>query len=318
MSFHSYLDHWAGLPVVAFEPGSDEAPDFSGTIYRIAYAPPLRRGLIRRKTVRAEYSWSDALDKFLAFPGSDQVRALVVGHVGHQQVVPVVQTLLEIKDRLPRLERLFVGDVLSEECEVSWLWMDQEGSMRFGPVLEAYPGLKEFRVRGSIEAVGPVRHICLEKLVIESGNTSREIFAQLLASVLPELGHLEVYLGDEDYGGDTRLEDVLPLMDGVTFPKLKHLGLRNSAFTDEISVALADSVVLDQIESLDLSLGTLGDRGAEALLASEKVRRLRAINLSHHFMSDAMAERWRTSGLPADLSDQLVEEDGQRYVSVSE
>jgi hypothetical protein len=81
---------------------------------------------------------------------------------------------------------------------------------------------------------------------------------------LPACEHLDVWLGDESYGGDATWKDVAPLLSSRELPSLRHLGLRNAQLTDELARALPSSPILRQLKSVDLSLGTLTDEGARA------------------------------------------------------
>jgi hypothetical protein len=183
----------------------------------------------------------------------------------------------------------------------------------------AYPNLEHFRVRGGNGlALGAVRHDHLKLLIVESGGLNRSIVQQVCAAQLPALEHLELWLGDEGYGATTRVEDLAPILAGTLFPYLRYLGLRDSEIADEIAAALAQSPILERIRVLDLSLGTLGDEGAAALLANPAVRRLEKLDLHHHYCSDEMMTRLQALGIDVDVSDQQDEDDGERYVAVSE
>jgi hypothetical protein len=81
--------------------------------------------------------------------------------------------------------------------------------------------------------------------------------------------------------------------------RLSSLGLRNSEIADELAVYLAQQPWLAGLHTLDLSMGTLGDRGAEALCASPYVGSLRVLDLRHHYISEALVQRLR--GLPRRL-----------------
>jgi len=81
---------------------------------------------------------------------------------------------------------------------------------------------------------------------------------------------------------------------------------------------VAASPLMARIETLDLSLGTLGDEGAEALLTSPAVKKLKRLDLRHHYMSDAVIKRFATLGPNVDLSEAQGEDDEDRYVSVGE
>jgi hypothetical protein len=80
--------------------------------------------------------------------------------------------------------------------------------------------------------------------------------------------------------------------------------------------------VLQRIRSLDLSLGTLSDAGAGALLASPAVARLERLDVHHHYCSPAVVARLEGLGISVDASEpQEADESGgevYRYVAVSE
>ncbi|WP_232093216.1 hypothetical protein [Gimesia panareensis] len=108
----------------------------------------------------------------------------------------------------------------------------------------------------------------------------------------------------------------------VLFPKLKYLGLRNSIFADEIAQAIAAAPILNQVEVVDLSLGTLGDAGAQALLDCNRLNELKKLDLHFHYLTDEMCKKLSTLDLEVDLDDQQEpdEYDGEmnRYCAVSE
>ena len=139
---------------------------------------------------------------------------------------------------------------------------------------------------------------------------------------LPELEHLEIYLGTDDYGANVTPEDLQPILDGQVFPKLKYLGLRNSHIADEVAKAVADAPILNRIDVLDLSLGILGDEGAQALLESPLMANLSLLDLHWHYLTDAMQAKLKSLPCEVDVSEAQSgdEWDGEvyRYVAVSE
>jgi hypothetical protein len=174
-------------------------------------------------------------------------------------------------------------------------------------------------IRGSNGlSLGKLHHNHLRELTIECGGLPKTVLAELAAASLPVLEHLELYLGTEDYGWDGTVADLAPLLSGTQFPKLKHLGLRDSHIADEVAKAVAASPLLGRIEVLDLSLGTLGDEGAEALLAAPAIKRLKRLDLRHHYMTAAVAKRMSQLGIEVDVSEQQDEGEYGRYVSVGE
>lgn len=139
-------------------------------------------------------------------------------------------------------------------------------------------------------------------------------------SDFPALEYLELWLGSENYGGDTTVADLEPILSGERLPALRHLGLQNSEIQDEVAAAVASAPVVARLESLAQSMGTLTDMGAEALLSGRSLTHLRRLDLHHHFLSDAMVERLRTtfSGVELDVSEQEKPDDDWYYVAVSE
>ena len=70
---------------------------------------------------------------------------------------------------------------------------------------------------------------------------------------------------------------------------------------------------------LDLSDGTLSDDGAEALLASDKIKQLKHLDLSYHFMTDETMEQFNQLGMSVDVSDQQEsDEDDWRFPMLTE
>lgn len=223
--------------------------------------------------------------------------------------------------RLPRLRAVFLGDLESEESEISWI---EQGGV--GRVLRAWPGLCELGVRGAEGLViEPLRHQALRWLRVESGGLPSEPVRGLAACDLPALHHLEPWLGTDRYGGDCTAADVRALLAMLDrSPRLAHLGLCDSDIQDEIAAAVAAAPAVAGLDSLDLGMGTLGDDGGAALLSGQPLTHLRALDLGHHYMSEEMTRRVRETlgphvqdlGLtPAHRGEHRPEE---RYVAVGE
>ena len=98
-----------------------------------------------------------------------------------------------------------------------------------------------------------------------------------------------------------------------------HLGLCNSEYSDKLAKALAEAPIMDSIETLDLSSGTLGDEGVEALLASSKLTKLKKLDVHHHYLSDDCMKKLAALSCEVNLEDQEEADDNDdRYVAVSE
>lgn len=313
MAIYDHITEFMGQRVQDWEPG-DPVADPEGTAYRLS---------VDWDEAEEGVEWTAKFAAFLDDPSSREVTGLVVGPwgqvaTGEASSGPVVEAIAAARDRLPRLRSLFLGDITSEEAEISWIVQSD-----VSPTLAAYPELEHFGVRGGNSlAFGTVRHDRLRTLIIESGGLPREVVTAVLSAHLPELRHLELWLGDGEYGGDADVTDLQPLLSGEQFLRLEHLGLRDSEFSDEIAAALARSPLLDRLRVLDLSLGTLSDAGAQALLDCPAVRRLRKLDLHHHYCSEAMVARLEALPVEVNASDpqEPDEDDGDsyRYVAVSE
>lgn len=261
---------------------------------------------------------SSLIEKLASSPDGEKLSILTIGDWGQayeNSPDSFLETLISHKDSFPNLTKIFIGDMGFEECEVSWI-----NQTNLSPLLEAFPNLKSLSIKGSQElSLQPLVHEKLEELVVICGGLPRSVLEEITSAKLPELRKLELYLGVEDYGFDGGIEDILPLLQGGLFPKLKYLGLKDSEIQDEIAIAIADAPILDQLDTLDLSYGTLTDEGGEALLASTRIRGLKHINLSYHFMSDELLLRWQQSGLSVDVTDQQeTDEDDWRYPFLTE
>jgi hypothetical protein len=260
----------------------------------------------------------DRFQKMLADPAAPFLQALVIGAWASEvdtSSEEIVQAIAAASGRLSDLWALFIGDITFEESEMSWIEQSD-----VSPILAAYPRLEHFRVRGGNNlGLGRLDHQCLRELVIETGGMDASVVAEVAAANLPALEHLELWLGDDGYGATATVDDLKPILQEGRFPKLRYLGLRNSYIEDEVAVAVARAPVLKQLETLDLSLGTLSDSGAAALVDSPQVRSLKRLDLHHHFMSDEMMARISKIGIDVDISDkQKVDEDDYRFVAVGE
>ncbi len=298
-----HLSYFHGLPVLDFpqDPSARDLPaDPSSVAWRM-------RGGMGSDDESPDAYW----DRFTRTVPPEEVRALVFGVPWYgMDGWGAADELAEASSRLVNLEAVFLGDVEMEESELSWL---EQSDLE--PVLRAYPRLRELGVRGSKDLEFPVlRHEGLRTLRFETGGLPARVTRKVAASDLPSLECLELWLGDENYGCDTTLEDLRPLLTGERLPSLRHLGLQNSRFQDEIAAAVAHAPVVARLASLRLSMGTLGDEGAAALLDGQPLTHLRFLDLHHHYLSDAMVLRLREALEPAGVRVDLTErEEAEHY-----
>jgi uncharacterized protein (TIGR02996 family) len=190
------------------------------------------------------------------------------------------------------LRRLYVGDFIQEECEISWSTLGDVG--RLLPLL---PHLEALTLRGGELTLGALKHERLRRLEIESGGLPARAVQSVGQADLPALEHLTLWTGSAAYGGDGDARMLADLFQGTKLPRLVHLGLMNSEFSDDIAVELASSRILPQLRSVDLALGCLSDRGGEAILArAERFAHLEELRLNHNFLSPEMCARLEALG----------------------
>jgi hypothetical protein len=208
------------------------------------------------------------------------------------------------------LTHLFLGEATQDEMEISWITLGD-----VGPVISAMPNLRAAWVRGGGIRLSKLRHPRLTHLTVQTGGLDQAPLDQLLAADLPALRSLVVWIGAEEYGGSVNAAWLPALLD--RFPHLEHLGLQNAQHQDEVAEAVLNHPGVARLKSLDLSMGTLTDRGARAILACHHLTNLRHLNLRHHFIQD-QALRLALEACPftVDLSEQGHADD--RYTEVAE
>jgi hypothetical protein len=145
----------------------------------------------------------------------------------------------------------------------------------------------------------------------------------VLSAELPALEHLELWLGTPDYGGETTIADLEPLLSGAVHKNLKYVGLRNAEIADSVAVTVAQSPLIATVVELDLSLGTLSDEGFAALSAMAPSPNLKRLNVAYHYATpaavDALTKSMQQRNVELDTTDPQTAEPGDdRYVTISE
>ena len=308
---HDLLRTFAGRPVFEFALAEPEDLD-------LAALPENVEDWAWRVAVVSfeEMGFAENFRLLLEHVDTTRIRALIIGawH-GEDDMSDTTDAafdlLVEHAARFPAVESLFVGDVRSEQCEVSWMHQADPGR-----VLAAFPRLREFGLRGTTNlAMDPLEHEALEELTLQGGGLPPEVARAVAASRLPALTGLDLYLGTPAYNGGAEPADLEPILRGEAFPRLRHLGLRNAENADEIAAAVAHAPVVAQLEFLDLSLGVMTDAGAAALLSGQPLTHLKQLNLNHHYLSDEMMQRvWAAlPGVEVSMDEQEVAEAGHAW-----
>jgi hypothetical protein len=323
MSIHEHLATFAGKPVVDFqhEHDGEVASDHYGTSGTGATpeAASIGESAWRLGSWFEGPEFADVLQRFLDEGDPAKLSHLVIGYSGasyDQGASDLVGLLTGVADRLPSLRALFLGDIVMEESEISWIEQSD-----ITPLFEAFPRLEHLEVRGGTGlALSPFTSRVLKTLRFETGGLPGGVVRALGESDLPALEHLDLWLGTTNYGGDATVADLAQILGGGRLPSLRHLGLEDSEIQDEIAAAVAGAPIVARLESLSLAMGVLTDRGAESLLSGQPLTHLKSLDLHHHYLTEPTSDRVRAAlqGVELDLSEGQDPEDDWPYVAVAE
>lgn len=279
----------------------------------------------------AEYAWklgwdwdseqpmAELLQTFLNDERVGEVEALVIGVWDEEMfdtpASDLVQTIADAAPRLTNLRHIFFGDIVYEECEISWI-VNSDHS----PLLNAYPKLESYTVRGGMGLrFQELRHPSLRSLTVQTGGMSTLTLRDIAGAVLPNLEALELWIGTEYYEGTDDVQDVMPLLSGKLFPKLTRLGLKNAQMQDEIAIAAAGAPVIAQLRHLDMSMGCMGDEGGNALADSPLIAGLETLDVSDNYLSADVVARLEALPCAVAADGQDEEEDPEdRFCNVAE
>lgn len=235
------------------------------------------------------------------FTGLDEV---IIGSWGGSYEVdcqPVIDAIVENADQFSHITKLFVGDMDFEECEVSWIMQGD-----YSRIWKAMPQLKELTIKGSMDlSLGEIEHENLESLTIICGGLGTNVIKEIEKAKLPSLKKLLLYIGVEDYGFDGDAGTIKELLANSDFPHLTYLGIVDSEIQDELAQVVLECKYIRQIETLDLSCGTLTDKGGSLLLEKlPEVSNIKKLDVHHHYLSDEMMEKIGNLSIEADVSEQ--------------
>lgn len=211
-------------------------------------------------------------------------------------------------------------------------FMDQDSWRAVGNLSKLWaiaPQLREVRLKGSgndgpSTTLGTVVAPHLEKFVHISSGLSKDVPVQLGRASLPELRHLELYFGQDDYGNSCTVKSLAGILEGKGLPRLEYLGLVNSEWERELIVALARAPIVKRLKTLDLTKGTMWREAAAALLQhASAFRHLQLLDLSDNYFDDEQAAAIKRAIPCANVADQKELDDPDddepyRYVTVGE
>jgi hypothetical protein len=286
-----------------------------------------RRGIVvsRKKSKTYAYSYEqyeeqgkgpkNVVEDILADKEFPDLTELVIGCWGNpweENCQEVINGIVANAGRFSHIEKLFLGDMNFEECEVSWIMQGD-----YSTLWAAMPQLKELTIKGSTDlTLGDICHEGLESLTIICGGLPRSVMKSIQNAKLPNLKKLLLYVGIEDYGFDGNESTVKELLEKSDFPNLDYLGIVDSEIQDELTEVVLGSKYMEQIRVLDLSLGTLTDKGGRLLL--EKIGNwpnIKKLDIHYHYLSDEIKDKLEKLPIEVDTSEGNEEDayDGEIY-----
>ena len=268
------------------------------------------------KSKRFEYTYSDydeddknaetMIEDIMNDPEFSGLEEIVIGDWGgawEESAQPLIDGMIENKEKFSHIKSLFIGDMDFESCEVSWIMQAD-----YSKLWEAMPQLEKIVIKGSADLeLGNIEHDNLQHFEIICGGLPKDNIASVKNAKLPSLQTLLLYIGVDDYGFDGDISTIKDLLANSDFPKLTYLGLTDSETQDQSTEAVFDSKYISQITTLDLSMGSLTDKGGQMLL--EKLPdypNIKNLNLEYHYLSDKMMHKLE------DLADVEVNVDDQQ------
>ncbi len=253
----------------------------------------------------------------LADPDFPALEELIIGDWGdtwEDSCQAILDGIVEHADRFSHIRSLFIADMDYEECEVSWI---MQGN--YSKIWAALPNLRSLTIKGATELeLGEICHEGLEELTIICGGLGTDVISSIRDAKLPNLKKLLLYIGADDYGFDGNADTIKELLDQADFPKLTYLGIADSEIQDEVTKAVLESKFIGRIETLDLSLGTLTDKGGQLLLEEiPKWPNIKNLDIHYNYLSDQMADKLEELPLTVDASERNEPDvyDGDIYMN---
>ena len=200
----------------------------------------------------------------------------------------IVDGIVENKEKFSNIKSLFFADMGYEDCEVSWIIQAD-----YSKFWEALPQLERLTIKGSTDLeLGEIVHGNLKHLEIICGGLPKNVIESIQKAKLPSLQKLLLYIGVEGYGFDGDCATIQKFLEEAQFPQLTYLGITDSEIQDEIAEVVLGSKYMGQISTLDLSMGSLTDKGGQMLLDKlPEYPNIKQLELQYHFMSEDMMEK---------------------------
>jgi uncharacterized protein (TIGR02996 family) len=176
------------------------------------------------------------------------------------------------------------------------------------------PNLRVLEIETGDFNVGKREAPALERGVFITGGLGKACAKGIATATMPKIKHLEIYYGVDEYGGDSTIKEVKPLLDRTDLKDLRYLGIKNSTFANDIAGALDGAKVLKGIKTLDLSYSTMTDEGANALAAAKSsLAHLDVLDLTHNYLSKAGVKTVQGICKKVITAQQQESDDGEYY-----
>lgn len=234
----------------------------------------------------------------------EHIKALEIGSWGNaweDSCQPIIDAMIARCADFAHVEDLSMGIMDFEDCEISWIIQGD-----YTRLWQALPNLKHLTIQGSTELeLGEIVHDQLESLEIICGGLPMTVIKSIAHAKLPNLRKLVLYLGVDNYGFDGSAELIQEALAEMHFPRLEYLGLVDSEIQDELVPVVLGCALMPQLTTLELSLGTLTDKGGALLLEGVgRFSKLQKLDVHHHFLSNEMMAKLAELPIEVDLSDQ--------------
>jgi uncharacterized protein (TIGR02996 family) len=223
---------------------------------------------------------ADVLDQVLRHPSGRYVVEFSFQTNGDPSEDNDLQDIIDVlaKKAPPTTRKITFGDNVDQ---ISW-----HNTGKLGKLWKGVPNLKILEIESGHFDVGAMETPNLERAIFITGGMTKSCGKSIATADMPKIKHLEIYYGDDNYGGDCSVKEVKPLLDRTDLKDLEYLGLKNSMFANDIAKAIGGAKILKGLKTLDLSLGAMTDEGAEALAAAKgSLAHLECLDLTRNFLT---------------------------------
>jgi uncharacterized protein (TIGR02996 family) len=254
----------------------------------------------------------DVLAPLLAHPSGKYIVEIALnenGEVADDDLQDIIDVLA--KHAPLTLRKLHIGDNVDQ---ISWY---RVGNL--GKLWKAVPNLTHFEIEAGEFTLGNIELPNLEWAKFKTGGLAKADAKSIAKAKWPKLAHLEVFYGDEEYGGDATAKDVLPLLDRTDLPKLKYLAVKNAMFQNELVPYLARSRLVKQLTTLDLSEGVLTDDSVDSFLSHADAFKHLVLDVSETYLSKDALKKLKGVAKQIIAKDMRDDDDPEyRYVGTGE